>query len=242
VSDESERRLDGPIEVGDAFVWEPDKPHAFAYVVVTAIREVEGDRWVETVGVSGTHWNEESRFRQACVRPAADLAAPIWSRMRQDMEVLAERDVEVRGIPLWLTLTYRDVHDWVKVGDGRYRGVVPARDCCALVAARGRNYLRRDVPAEAIDRAMVDVVARTFEKMEHGLAELDLPACAKPGCTERGRYHFRAADVGHLGWHPGVDPDTDIRLCPQHGVEVYESPEFAHLRLSDEVRAGRGTM
>jgi hypothetical protein len=61
---------DGPIEVGERFVWEPDKPHARANVTVTEVRNRPNDeRVIQTLDDEGRyHWNEESRFREACVR------------------------------------------------------------------------------------------------------------------------------------------------------------------------------
>lgn len=66
--------LEGDINVGDRLIWEPDdKTGARERVVVIEVKETRGgDVWIQTEGKSGTHWNEESRVREACVR---DLAA-----------------------------------------------------------------------------------------------------------------------------------------------------------------------
>lgn len=58
--------LQGVVRVGEYYAWEPDKPHAFAVVRVVAI---EGE-WIRTedVATGMKHWNEISRFREACWR------------------------------------------------------------------------------------------------------------------------------------------------------------------------------
>ena len=58
--------LEGAIEVGEVFAWEPDKPWARELVVVT---EINGDQ-IMTRGMhdKDEYWNDESRFREACQR------------------------------------------------------------------------------------------------------------------------------------------------------------------------------
>lgn len=63
--------LQGDIEVGEVFAWEPDLPGACELVVVT---EAAGGR-VYSRRLDGVPpvlvlWNDESRFREACVRTA----------------------------------------------------------------------------------------------------------------------------------------------------------------------------
>jgi hypothetical protein len=67
------RLLEGPIEVGREFIWEPSLPDARCHVIVTRVVAMEGDEtriWAHEVGKPpGTAvWNDESRFREACVR------------------------------------------------------------------------------------------------------------------------------------------------------------------------------
>lgn len=65
---------DGPIEVGDHFIWEPDKPAVWCHVVVVRVY-CEDDRCVIWARVihgdlrnppGSESWNDESRFREAC--------------------------------------------------------------------------------------------------------------------------------------------------------------------------------
>lgn len=71
------RPLQGPIEVGQRFIWEPDIPASWALVEVTRVQTIEGDETrIWTKGLAGFHvpeqvWNEESRFREACIRSNA---------------------------------------------------------------------------------------------------------------------------------------------------------------------------
>lgn len=65
--------LKGPIEVGQQFIWEPDVPHARVHIVVTQVVPMENDEtriWAREVGkpMGPATWNDESRFREACVR------------------------------------------------------------------------------------------------------------------------------------------------------------------------------
>ena len=65
--------LQGLIEVGQKFIWEPNLPHAYCRLIVTGITK---DRWGDGIIWSRDldkrdakpTWNNESRFREACVR------------------------------------------------------------------------------------------------------------------------------------------------------------------------------
>jgi len=66
----------GPIGVGMHFIWEPDNPRAWTHVVVIRIDAVPHDErriWTKTLNgnrfnpVDQETWNEEGRFREACV-------------------------------------------------------------------------------------------------------------------------------------------------------------------------------
>ena len=75
IYDPSRRELFTAETVGATVVGarEPDLPHARELVVVRRLHEDRlGRSWVETwdMAYSGTHHNEESRFREACVRTA----------------------------------------------------------------------------------------------------------------------------------------------------------------------------
>lgn len=56
-----ERYYEGPIVVGDRFIWEPDIPGSFERIVVTAVTE----HAVQSEGRHGIYWNSEDRFREA---------------------------------------------------------------------------------------------------------------------------------------------------------------------------------
>ena len=56
--------VEGEIKVGDEFIWAPGKLHAVHAVRVTAI---ENGR-IMTTAISADAWNDEDRFREACVR------------------------------------------------------------------------------------------------------------------------------------------------------------------------------
>lgn len=65
--------MDGPIEVGQEFVWEPGLPHARKHIIVTRVQLVENDEtrvWSRDAEQPSEpeRWNDESRFREACVR------------------------------------------------------------------------------------------------------------------------------------------------------------------------------
>lgn len=66
--DHASNPISGPLQLGERFAWEPGKPWVRDMVTVT---EIAGDR----VGLSipgypagVIHWNDESRFREACYR------------------------------------------------------------------------------------------------------------------------------------------------------------------------------
>jgi len=74
----------GEIEVGDRFVWEPDKPHARELIRVSRIEERAGDeRLIYSVPVATGRLgggfladgfpNDESRFREACVKLEGEI-------------------------------------------------------------------------------------------------------------------------------------------------------------------------
>jgi len=66
---------DGPINPGDHFIWEPDKPSAWCHIEVMRVEDRgTTDRVVWTRVVQSNRfnpegqetWNDESRFREAC--------------------------------------------------------------------------------------------------------------------------------------------------------------------------------
>jgi hypothetical protein len=71
--------LEGPINIGDQFIWEPTKPNAYKHIIVTRITHPEGDErriWAQELGQDKDYWNDESRFREACERvTTADTVA-----------------------------------------------------------------------------------------------------------------------------------------------------------------------
>lgn len=78
----------GPIEVGMAFLWEPQKPTAFERVVVTGIdNRCDDGRMIGAKAASGPgafnpeHWNTEERFREAVV---LDPSLPPGVKVRLD--------------------------------------------------------------------------------------------------------------------------------------------------------------
>jgi hypothetical protein len=62
--------LEGPIRVGDHFVWEPWIAHAREEITVTqVVRNTDQEVWIESANARGErHWNDEGRFREACER------------------------------------------------------------------------------------------------------------------------------------------------------------------------------
>ena len=65
-----ERRFDGPIEVGQKFIWEPGKDDVTEIITVVTVKAPnrDGDIWIETVNTFGVHaLNSEDRFREAVV-------------------------------------------------------------------------------------------------------------------------------------------------------------------------------
>lgn len=84
-------------------------------------------------------------------------------------------------------------------------------------------YLCTDPPAKIKlpDRPNIDEIryAQTAETLWHEALEAALPQCVVPGCTNKGRYTFTAAERGRLAgrdWQPG----DEIRICPDHGHDV----------------------
>ena len=60
----------GPIEVGMKFIWMPETI-ACEYVTVTKVVDIEWDErriFTEYGRMNEETWNDESRFREACVR------------------------------------------------------------------------------------------------------------------------------------------------------------------------------
>lgn len=76
VPDELESKielLEGPIEVGQEFIWEPNEPHARMHIVVSGIVQKVNEEtriWSHSIAETpdDATWNDESRFREACVR------------------------------------------------------------------------------------------------------------------------------------------------------------------------------
>lgn len=63
------------IEQGQYFIWEPTNPRAWTLVKVVEVQDVTGDeRRIHTETIRGRDavgnkvWNDEGRFREACVR------------------------------------------------------------------------------------------------------------------------------------------------------------------------------
>lgn len=55
-------------QVGQVWLWEPEKPHARESVVVTSVEWNGEEVWIESEGVSGErHWNDLSRWVEATV-------------------------------------------------------------------------------------------------------------------------------------------------------------------------------
>lgn len=66
--------------------------------------------------------------------------------------------------------------------------------------------------------------ARVAESLWHHAFEATLPGCVVPGCTEKGRLTFTAAEHGRLAgrdWQRG----DEIRLCPNHGHTTSTAPK-----------------
>lgn len=67
-----------------------------------------------------------------------------------------------------------------------------------------------------------EAVIYAWEQLERALVEMALPECVVPGCAEKGRYVFTAAEYGRLAgrdWEPG----QEIRICPRHGHDIYRA-------------------
>jgi hypothetical protein len=85
------RLLEGPIEVGQRFIWEPHSPRAWAHIEVTRVQEKPDDErriWVKTLrgnGSTGETWNDESRFREACVRAPVETAVCTHGAMSPEL-------------------------------------------------------------------------------------------------------------------------------------------------------------
>ena len=59
----------GEIKVGDQLVWEPFLINAREHVTVEELQRNEDDElWIKLANSSGSHWNDESRTREACGR------------------------------------------------------------------------------------------------------------------------------------------------------------------------------
>ena len=63
--DSYEPRAETPA-VGSTWVWESNKPHARQNVEVREVKWNGEEWWVKTAGQSGEHWNDLSRFWEAC--------------------------------------------------------------------------------------------------------------------------------------------------------------------------------
>lgn len=75
--------LEGPILPGERFIWEPDNARAWAIVEITKIACPRNDeRRIYTKTLSGNGpahetWNDESRFREACIRAPLNGNEPL---------------------------------------------------------------------------------------------------------------------------------------------------------------------
>ena len=61
--------LHGEIRIGDKFIWEPTILHACCHITVFEV-VCNGEEWWirSTSEQGGLRWNDEARFREACVR------------------------------------------------------------------------------------------------------------------------------------------------------------------------------
>jgi hypothetical protein len=68
----TEPDLEGEIKVGEWFFW---CSASYERIVVTqVIVNSDGETWIESANEQGKkHWNDESRFREACVRSDAPV-------------------------------------------------------------------------------------------------------------------------------------------------------------------------
>lgn len=72
----------------------------------------------------------------------------------------------------------------------------------------------------AVDGSEHPEYAHIADKMWHARAEALIPECVVPGCAEKGRSVFIAAERGRLAgrdWNRG----DQIRICPQHAHDIY---------------------
>jgi hypothetical protein len=91
--------LVGPIEPGEVFAWEPDKPHARELLVVVRIEERPGDeRLIHSRPIGASPWgridtsgNDESRFREACWRTIYHPHPPIPPLVAKEMPESLQR-------------------------------------------------------------------------------------------------------------------------------------------------------
>lgn len=77
---------------------------------------------------------------------------------------------------------------------------------------------KRQLPADPDQDAIY--YARVAESLWHEAVEATIPGCVVPGCHDKGRLTFTAAESGRLAgreWKRG----DEIRLCHNHGHDVY---------------------
>lgn len=82
-----------------------------------------------------------------------------------------------------------------------------------------------------------DEIRRRLEKeIKHAL----LPECVAPGCTDKAPVEYVAAERGKLAgkqWEPG----DKIRLCPEHGYDVFAAQGQDGDQLPDWLKADAKT-
>lgn len=80
--------------------------------------------------------------------------------------------------------------------------------------------ISEDRPAVRQQDGLHPVYPFMADRMWRARAEELIPECVVPGCAEKGRYTFGAAEPGRLAgrdWNLG----DEIRVCPEHGHDIY---------------------
>lgn len=93
----------------------------------------------------------------------------------------------------------------------------------ALSDRRKYGARARFTPADRADSAMVDYQREKLRRRVRHAVDLELaPPCVAPGCTEKARQQFQAAEPGRLAgrhWEAG----DAIDVCPKHGSDIYRA-------------------
>lgn len=114
-------------------------------------------------------------------------------------------------IPAWLTTAYPTARDWQPEGDNQWTASQPSPfgdDNRLYVRADDIRQIGHLIPA---DERHADVDAHIWKKLGYALEEAALPACVAPGCGDKGRLVFHAAEPGRLG---GPKPSTSAGAPP----------------------------